>query len=156
MAVYSATFAAVSSTNARDVFQIVAPADGKVAILGVNLAQYSDAGDAEAEILSVQFIRGSTASGSGGAANTPSNMHGHTGALTASSSVGTNHTTVASTGNILLATAWNVQVPFDYRASVYQDEIITLAPSQRFVVRLTAPADAVTLNGTLIFEELFN
>ena len=156
MSVYTATFSAVAVSAAQDVFEIVAPAGSRIATLGVTLGQYSDFGDAAAEIVGVTFVRGDTVSGSGGTTATPANTSGLTGGkASAVTSVETNNTTVANTGGtVLLATAWNVQVPFEYRAGIYQDEIIKLEIGQRFCVRLTAPADAITLNGTLMFEEL--
>jgi hypothetical protein len=158
MAVFTAAFAAVAVTAAQDVFEIVAPANSRVAILGLFLGQYSDAGDAAAEILGLSVVRGYTTSGSGGASVTPVNNHGHSGALAATATVERNNTTVAQDGTaaVLLSTAWNVQLPFVREASNWLDEIWVLSPSQRLVVRITAPADELTMNGTLVFEEMGN
>lgn len=153
MAIYTATFSAVAVSAAQDVFEIVAPAGGRVAIREVRLGQYSDAGDAEAELLSVKIMRGHTVSGSGGSSVTPANTSGHTGALAAASTVEANNTTVANTGSpeTLIADSFNVQAGWWY--DPVDEEQIILEVSQRLVVRITAPADAVTMNGTLVFEE---
>lgn len=148
---YAACFSAIAATAAQDVFELVAPSTGRVAIKEVRLGQYTDFGDAEAEILSVLFLRGYTTSGSGGSTITPAALwsgHGASG-----STVERNNTTVANTGTVvtLLADAWNIQMPFLWLPT--RESGIILEASERFVVRITAPADSITLNGTLVFEE---
>lgn len=154
MSIYTATFAGVAVAAAQDAFEIVAPANSRVALREVRLGQYSDAGDAQAEMLSVTLERGYTTSGSGGAAVTPANLMGHAGAAAAATAVERNNTTVASGGSpaTLIADSWNVQRGWRYCPP--PAERIVLEKSQRAVVRITAPADAITLNGTLVFEEL--
>jgi hypothetical protein len=66
MSIFSASFTAVAATAEQDVFEIVAPSDSRVAVRSISLSQYSDAGDASAELLSVVLMRGHTTSGSGG------------------------------------------------------------------------------------------
>lgn len=160
--IYTATFSAIAVSAAQDVFELVAPATSRVRIREIKLGQYTDFGDAAAEILSVLLIRGFTTSGSGGAAVTPANVQGHTGALAASSTVERNNTTVAQdgTGVTLYADTWNIATTWWFAPSMpsprqgWWGEHLIIAPSQRFVVRITAPADSVTCNGTLVFEEL--
>lgn len=160
MAIYTATFAAIGVAAAQDLFEIVAPSNSRVKINSIEIGQYTDFGDAAAEILSMQLIRGFTTTGSGGAAVTPANISGITGSPSAGSTVARNNTTVAQdgTGLILLANSWNIQAPWVYQprrdVDPTRDERIILAPSQRLVLRVTAPADSLTTNGTLIFEEV--
>lgn len=154
MAIYVASFAAVAVTAAQDVFELTASADSRVVIREIRLGQYSDAADAQAEMISIQVIRGYTTSGSGGAAVTPVNLSPVAGALAAVSSVERNNTTVAQdgTGVVLLADSFNVMGGFRYYP--VPEERIEVGVSQRLVVRITAPADSLTLNGTLVFEEV--
>ena len=156
MAVYTVSFNAVAVSAAQDLFEIVAPTGCRLAILGVTIGQYSDAGDSAAEILGVAFYRGHTVSGSGGSTAVPVNTSGFTNAkASAVATAEINNTTQANTsGSLVRSTAWNVQVPFEYLAPDYQDEVIKVEIGQRFVVALTGPADALTMNGTLTFEEL--
>lgn len=158
--VYTATFSAVAATAAQDVFEITAPANSRVKIIDCKLGQYTDFGDAAAEILSVLVIRGFTTTGTGGSSVTPANILGHTGAMTATSVVKANNTTVATngTGVTLVADVMNVAAGWSLRDTLsrgYENvpEII-LSNSQRLVIRITAPADSLTMNGTLIFEEI--
>jgi len=156
MAIYTVPFAAVAVTAAQDLWEIVAPTGSRIAILAVEFGQISDAGDAAAEILGVRFTRGMTVSGSGGSTVTPKNTSGLTNALaSAITSVEVNNTTQANTTGVdIFSTVWNVQVPFVWKAGQYQDEIIKLEIAQRFTVAITAPADSLTMYGTLTYEEL--
>ena len=154
MAIFVATFAAVAVSAAQDVFEIVAPASSRLVIREIRLGQYSDPGDAEAEMLSVQIIRGYTTSGSGGASVTPVNFSPVSGAATATATVERNNTTVASTGTgaLLLADSFNIMGGWRYYP--VPDERIEVGVSQRLVDRISAPADSLTMNGTLVFEEV--
>lgn len=162
MGIYSATFSAIAVSAAQDVFEIVAPADGKIAIRDIKLGQYSDAGDAAAELISVQVIRGFTTTGSGGAAVTPNNLEKHTGAPTTGATVARNNTTLAQTGTgaILVADSMNVAAGWALSDVLGPSDDafgpqgrIVLQPAERLVVRITIPADALTMNGTLVWEE---
>lgn len=149
--IYTAAFAGVSVSAAQDAFEITAPSDTPVAIREIRLSQYSDAGDAEAELVSVQIIRGYTTPGSGGAAVTPNNTKPWS--LAAASTVARNNTTVAQngTGAVMLADTFNIASGWWYRPDAA--ERIYLSPGQILVVRTTAPADGLTMNATLVFEE---
>lgn len=162
MSIFTATFAAVAATVAQDVFEIVAPSDSRVRIRDCAIGQYSDLGDAAAEILSVRVIRGFTTGGSGGASVTPANLRPWSRA--AGSAVERNNTTVADgTGVDLVAATFNIAAGWCLRdvlrggrlgPPLEDDEFIYLEASERLVVRITAPADELTLNATLVFEEL--
>lgn len=149
---YAATFDAVAVSAAQDLFEITAPSDCIVAIYALYLGQTSDVGDANAENLKVQLIKGYTVSGSSGSSVTPSKLE--TGFAAAGSTVEANNTTVANTGTPVTVhqDVWNTQLPYMYRPA--PEERIILSPSERLVVRLPAPADAITMSGTLVFEEI--
>jgi len=154
MGIFTAAIAGVAVTAAQDVFEIVAGAATRVRIREIRLGQYTDFGDAAAEILSVTVMRGHTTSGSGGSSVTPSNVQGHTGAAAATSTVEANNTTVAANGSpvTLIADAWNIAAGWWYYPP--EEEQIVLEKAQRLVVRITAPADSITVNGTIVFEEI--
>jgi hypothetical protein len=153
MSIAVATFSAVAVSAAQDLFEIVAPSTRKVVIRELRFGQYSDPGDTEAELLSILIMRGHAITGSGGAAVTPAFL-AHTGSPTLTSVIARNNTTVATTGTVvtLLADSFNVMGGFRYLP--VPEERIELAPSARLVVRITAPSDALTMNGTMLFEEL--
>lgn len=149
---YAATFGAVAVTAAQDVFEIAAPSNKCVVLHEIALEQSSDAGDAQAELLRIQAIRGFTTSGSGGATSTPAPLEG--GNAAAGSVVDTNNTTVATTGTTvtLFDRAFNVQIGFFWQPT--PECRLVLSPSQRLVVRIPAPANSLTMHGTMIFEEI--
>jgi hypothetical protein len=150
---YSVTVSAVAVTVAQDVFELNVASTKAVRIHGLIIAQYSDAADAQDELLSILIQSGYTTSGSGGSAPTPGKLGG-AGLGAASSTVEANNTTVATSGTIVThhADAFNVRAGYQYRPT--PEERIELAPSSRLVARITAPADSLTLNATLIFEEI--
>lgn len=152
MPVFSAAFSAISVAAAQDLWEIVAPTGSdKVTLRELRIGQYSDFGDAQAELISIQLIRGYTTSGSGGAAVTPVNLESASRA--AQTTVERNNTTVATagTGSVLLADSFNVASGFWYRPP--EDERIVLISGERLVVRISLPTDAITTNSTIIFEE---
>lgn len=153
MTVYSATFSAVAVTAAQDLFEIVAPANSRLVLREIKIGQYSDFGDAAAEILSILVMRGHATSGSGGSAATPAPLGVST--LPAGSTVEVNNTTPASGGSpvTLWADAMNIANGFSWKPRELDDRIIVEAGG-RLVVRITAPADSLTLNGTIVFDEI--
>lgn len=163
MGIYTATFSAIAVTAAQDAFEIVAPSDRRVLIHDIILAQYTDFGDAAAEILSVLVTRGFTTAGSGGGSITPVALKSWNG-KPAGSTVLRNNTTVAQdgTGVNVVAGSFNIAAGWSLRDALSglseghetrNRKLIGLKPSERLVCRITAPADSLTMNGTLVFEE---
>ena len=153
--IYSASFSATAlTTNPYDVFGLLAPTNSRVVVREIKIGQYSDAGDAQAEMLSVVLLRGSTASSTAGTAVTPVNRKGHTGATSAGSSVLTCSTALASTASAVQIEADAFNVASGYRHYPVPSERLVLEKSQRLHVRITAPNDALTVNGTITFEEV--
>ena len=155
--IYSVVFENVSVSAAQDFFEI-SPADDKpVRILGLQLANVggtADAGDAQEELLRLTIKRGFTASGSGGTTPTPSPLDPNDAAAGFSAEV--NNTTPANTGTALtlFADGINVRIPYQ---QYFTPETCPKASQANttIVVRLEgAPADAVSMSGTLFVEEL--
>jgi hypothetical protein len=150
---YTVTFSAVAVSAAQDLFEITPADDRPVEIVGIELGQTSDAGDANDELLQISIIRGHATSGSGGSAATPAVTSPLDTAAGFTAEV--NNTTVATTGTpITLQTgAWNIRAgyinwfPEDARPSATQ-------ANTTIVVRQTAPSDALTMSGTLYVREL--
>lgn len=151
MSLYFVTASALAVTQAVDLFEIVAPSTTMLKIREIRIGQYSDAGDAQAELLSVILERGCSTSGSGGVAGSAVNQlpFANAAASTATIEIG-NTTQAASDGKKMIADVWNVQAPWLYMPD--PKDAIIVDKSQRFVVRLSAPADSITVNATLIFE----
>lgn len=153
---YSASFSAVSVSAAQDVFEVLAASAKPFILHEVILVQTSDYGDAQAEGLQVTISKatGSYTSGSGGSTGT---LRPH---LTNDAAAGPtpefNNTTPASAGTGALtrirADAFNVQAGYQYVPT--PETRILFLPAEAVVVSITAPADAVTMSGTIVIEEL--
>jgi hypothetical protein len=153
---YTAGFDNVTVSAAQDLFYL-APADDKpIKILGWFLTQFSDVGDAAEEVLRVNLIRGHATVGSGGTAVAAASQGPIDPDDAASSTtVRVNDTTIASAGTAVTLHYGG----FNIRAG----EQIIMPPEMQhqcsqtqgsIVLRLmAAPADSVTLSGTIVFEE---
>lgn len=153
---YSGAFEDVAVSAAQDLFELVAPADSTITIHSVRAGQSSDFGDAAAEGLSISFVRGegTVTSGSGGSTPTPAPLE--SGFAASGATLEANNTTkmVVGTGTLttLYNDAFNVQVGFLYQP--VPEERIVVSPSDRMTVELVgAPSDALTMSGTIVWEE---
>lgn len=153
---YTASFSGVSVSAAVDVFEVLASTGKPFVLHEVVLGQVSDYGDAQAEGLGVLIKRatGSYTSGSGGSTATPA-KHA-TNDAAAGPTAETNNTTQAAAGSGTLTTLraepFNAQAGYQYLPTPEQRH--TFLASEAVVVSITAPADAITLWGSLVFEEL--
>lgn len=150
---YAVSFDGVAVSAAQDLFELTPADDKPIEIVGLFIAQTSDVGDAQDEILKYTIIRGYTTSGSGGSAPTPVAL------LPADTAAGftaeVNNTTVANTGTAVTLhnDAFNVRAglqlwfPPEARPSASQ-------ANTTIVVRIPAPADALTMSGTIYVREL--
>lgn len=152
---YSVIFANTSVSVAVDLFQIKPADDKPCRILGMFLSQVGvgDVGDTSEELLNFSIVRGNTSDGSGGTAPTPQLIDPNDPAASFTARV--LDTTQASAGTpvTLHSDGFNVRMqnpiilPENMRWSVTQAQTI-------LAVRLVAaPADAITLTGTLYVEE---
>ena len=149
---YTAQFSAVAVSAAQDLFEIVAPSDAIVKIHNIRLGQTSDVGDAAEEILLIKLNSGATTSGSGGGSYTPVPIELGDAAFGGTCEI--NNTTQAADGTIVThhAWPWNVRGPFEI---IFEPETRpVLSPSRRGVLTIPAPADALTMMGTITFEEI--
>ena len=151
---YTVSFTAVASPTAIwDIFEI-SPADDKpCAIHAIVLGQTTELGDAAEEQLALRLIRGFTSSGSGGTATTPRSLNPSDTA--AGFAAETNNTTVATTGttNDLHCDSWQIRGPY---VMIFPPEMrpIVSQANTTLVLRASAPADSITVSGTLYVEEL--
>ena len=155
---YTAIFKSTAVTAAQDLFEILAPADAIVVIHDWTLSQTTEVGDAMEEMLILTTNRGvgSVTSGSGGSSVTPQPIQDSDASF--GGTVEKNNTTILAVGTGTLETdlevhAWNVRVPYQ---KIYTPETRpVLAPSTYWTLELeTAPADSITMHGTITFEEI--
>lgn len=153
---YSVPFSAVSVSAAQDLFEVLAASGKPFFLHEIVIAQASDYGDAQAEGLSILIKRatGSYTSGSGGSTVTPAKHL--TNDAAAGPTAKLNNTSQAATGSGALTTiradAFNVQAGYQYMPT--PEQRLFFLPAEAVVVSITAPTDAVTMSGTLVFEEM--
>lgn len=154
---YSVPFSGVAVTAQQDLFEITA-ATGKACIVhSIEVEQTTEVGDAQEEMLSIALKRGTSAttSGSGGTAPTPAPANSNDAAAGFTAEVNNTTKMAAGGGSIttLRAWSWNVRIPFQ---KIFTPETRPVViPGERLTVELgTTPADSVTMNGTLMVEEL--
>lgn len=151
--IYTAQFNDVAITAIQDLFEVVAPSDSIVVIHDIHIGQRSDVGDAQEEVLLIQWTSGHTTSGSGGSTVTPAPREPGDAAFGGTCEA--NNTTQASTGTIVThyTWVWNIRGPFD---KIFTPETRpVLSPSRRGCVELpVAPADSITATGSITFEEI--
>lgn len=151
---YVAEFENVAVTAAQDFFELAPAANRPIKIHAVFLANITDVGDAEEEMLRVKVIRGHTTTGSGGTTQTPTALDQND-AASGVTSAELNNTTIASAGTPVdlhsesfnIRTGWQWIPTPEMRPRCQNAELI--------VVRLmAAPTDSVTMSGTVYFEEV--
>lgn len=153
--VYTVVFANVSVSAVQDLFELTPADDKPIEIIGMTLAQNgnSDVGDAAEELLRFSIIRGNTTGGSGGTAPTPRPMKRTDAAAGFAAEV--NNTTQASagTGVTLFTDTFNVRAGYQIW---FPDGCEPDAGQGDTTIRVSldaAPADAITLTGTLFVRE---
>lgn len=154
---YTAQFNGVTVTAAQDLFEVLAPSDAVVRVHNFEIFQTSDVKDAEEEILRLEIVRGvgSVTSGSGGTTVTPQPVEDGDAAF--GGTIEANNTTrmVAGSGTLetLPQLGWNVRVPRE--KILVPEERGTISPGNRWTLALpVAPADALTMSGTITLEEI--
>jgi hypothetical protein len=154
---YTAVFKDIAVTAVQDLFEVAAPSDAVTVVHRVMLTQSTETGDAAEEMLRLTTNRGvgSVTSGSGGGSVTAQPVSDGNSAF--GGSVERNNTTAMAAGSGSLeeleSFGWNVRVPFDL---IWLPEFRpVISPGNRWTLELeSAPADSVTMSGTLWFEEI--
>ena len=150
---YTATFAAVAVTAQQDFISILCTAATPVRLHSISIAQSSDAGDAQDEMLRVRIQRGMTTVGSGGGTMTPCDIANSGTAAVSTARI--NDTTIASAGTITIVheDCFNVRAGWVWMPTPEMRPVCVV--STRIAVGLvTTPADSLTMSGTMYFEEL--
>lgn len=152
--IYNIPLSAISLTtaNAWDLFTITADSSARFELVKVQL-QIASTLSALTHAIGLQLMRGSTAA-STGAAVTPINIKGWTGALSASLTATQQSSTVISTASavVLHAGAFDFNGTYCYEPEECERPVI--AVSQRLNMRTTTPQNAASVHGTITVREL--
>lgn len=150
---YTVQFENVAVTAAQDFFELT-PADDKPLIIhAIYLSQSTEVGDAAEEMMRIQIIRGHTTSGSGGSAPTPVALDPAGAAAGFTAEV--NNTTIASVGTTVVchSETFNERTGWVYLPTPEMRPKVSQANTTIVVRLLAAPADSVTMAGTVYVEE---
>ncbi len=151
--IYTAVFESVTVAALQDFFEVVSAADSITRLRSCVLTQENIVGDTAEEMLAVVIQTGATTSGSGGSTVTPTPNLGD---AAFGGVVEANNTTEASAGTIVNRhrESFNLRVGFYYRPE--EKEMIDISPSARLTITLinTTPAGNITMNGTIVIEEI--
>lgn len=151
--IYTAVFNNVAVTAIQDLFEVVAPADSIVVLHDIHLSQNTDVGDAAEEVLRIELTSGHTTSGSGGSSVTPVAQQVQDSAFGGTCEA--NNTTQASAGTIVTHYVWNWNIRVGFDRIFTPETRPVIAPSRRMCLELpAAPADSVTMSGSITFEEI--
>jgi hypothetical protein len=150
---YTAAFSGQAETVQVDLLELLAGAADVIAIHEISVSQLSELGDAEEEMLLLNWKSGQTSTGSGG--NTTSIVPVLIGDPASGATAKDTNTTKASGGTIVTQYSWywNVRMPF---LQIFTPETRPiLSPGRRATLELgTTPADEVTLGGYIVCEEI--
>jgi hypothetical protein len=149
---YSFPIVATAVTAQLDLFEITAGANNPVTIVGWEIGQSTDYGDAQAEGAYVSLIQAYTVSGSGGNVVTPAPMF--TGDTAAAATCETLNTTLANTGTPLTRAIYPFNWQIGHQIWFPDGWGIRIAGSTRVVLLMgAAPTDSITISGTVYFYE---
>jgi hypothetical protein len=151
--IYTVEFEGTAVTAAVDLFEITPADDKPLEVVGLFLAQSSDVGDAQDELLRYRVIRGHATSGSGGSAPTPRPLD-RSGAA-AGFTAETLNTTIASTGSPvnLHSDCFNVRAGLQLWLPDGCEWEVSQGDTCLVVRLMAAPADSLTMSGTLYVRE---
>ncbi len=141
-------------TVAADLIEITPADDKPIRVLSLNLAQTSDFGDTQDEVISVVWVRGHTVSGSGGSTPTPRPCNPSDAA--AGFTVETFNTTPANTGTTVNGPRHGFNVRCGLERPYTPDEVFEASQANTtLILRMAAaPTDSLTISGSILIEEL--
>lgn len=116
--------------------------------------QTTDLGDAAEEVLRTEWVRGNATSGSGGQTAVIVPLNPFDASATGLFTSEMLNTTAASTGTpvAMAVQGWNIRIPLDV---LYPPEqTIVARTTERLCFRVSAPADAITVNASFLVEQL--
>lgn len=152
--IYFVDIAPAAITVAADIVELIPADDKPIVILGFEIFQTTDLGDAQEEIIGLQWVRGHTTSGSGGSTPTPrpANPSAAAAGFTAET-LNTTQATVGTTVN-LQRHGWNIRIPTPV---IYTPELqpeVSQANTSLVLRMAAAPTDSITISGYVAVMEL--
>lgn len=152
--IYIVDLAETAITVAADLCELTPADDKPIAVIGMELYQTTDLGDAAEEIIGVQWVRGNATSGSGG--NTPTPRPTNPSSAAAGFTAETMNTTAASTGTavILQHHGWNIRIPTPWTYTPEEYPMASQGNTLLVLRMVAAPVDSITIGGYVKVLEL--
>jgi hypothetical protein len=155
---YTVSFAASAQTAAIDFFELITGTGGAIALLGLEIGQSTELGDAQEEKVRLKITRatGSYTSGSGGNTGVarPPVRAGEAAATFTAETLNTTQIAVGS-GTLTVMSQYPFEVRAGYERFWTPETAFTAGPSSALAIGLAAaPADSVTWEGTAYVAEL--
>jgi hypothetical protein len=150
---YTAEFDLIAiAATTTDLIELKAATDKPAALVGWEIGQSTELGDAQEEGLRFRWVRGNTTSGSGGTAVTPRPTNLSDTAAGITCEVGNTTAATAGTAINMHTMAWNIRLPWEKWLPTGFE--YWFSGSTLLVCRLTAaPADSVSFSGTVFLLE---
>ena len=150
---YTVEFENVAVTASQDFFEISPADDRGLTVHAIFISQSSDVGDAAEEMLRYKVIRGHATSGSGGSTVTPQLLDPRS--ASAGFSAEANNTTIASAGTAvdLHSGAFNIRTGLELVFTPEMRPKVDQGQTTLVVRLMAAPADSLTMSGTMYVEE---
>jgi hypothetical protein len=150
--IYTVEFESDAATTADDLVELDAAAEKPIEVIGWFLSQSTELGDAAEEQLRYSWVRGNTTSGSGGASKTPRPVNLTDTAAGFVAEVG--NTTPASSGTAVTLFSNDFNVRVGEQIWLPDGAQITTSGTILLCLRLlAAPADSVSISGTIFVRE---
>lgn len=147
----TAPFDNLAITTATDVFHLTLASNKAVTPIEMTLGNFSDLGDAAEEVLRIGVYRGVTG-GSGGTALTEAIPDANN-TSTIGTAVLANNTTISTGGTLLEVITWNIRMPLLW-CPVPEARYAFHSGTSPIAFRLlAAPADSISVSGTIKFFE---
>lgn len=145
MAVFTIPFAYTGNANV-DLLEMVAPTAKGLIILGFDIGQTSDVGDAAEEIIALSIKSGQSTSGSGGSAATaiPTDC---VSTIASGAAFEQANTTKASAGTIIDHGPWHWNVRMPLSVVFTQEQQIVLPAARRATLEIPVATDSLTISG---------
>ncbi len=155
---YTVSFSASAQTAAIDFFELITGAGGSLALLGLEIGQTTELGDAAEEQIRLQITRatGSYTSGSGGNTGVarPPVRAGEASATFTAETLNTTQI-AAGSGALTVVSRYAFNLRAGYERFWTPETAISIGPSSALAIGLAAaPADSVTWEGTAYVAEL--
>lgn len=149
---YSAPMEALAFTTATDVFEFSVGAGRPVILHMMELSGSApDVGDAQEEILHIGLYRAATAGATGTALTEAAYTDTENPAV--ETAVVANRGTASTGGTLIQVLGWNVRIPTQWIWTPEMRPEFAISTVGTFRLK-EAPADSITLSGTLVWEEL--